>query len=150
MSDSFFDIQPDPKARRIFEVIATSDVRFKHATRQTLFRMGKIFRDDALFATKRGARSGVPYRYGRGFLQASAPGEPPQRRSGFLRKNIVFDVQGTQVLHFADDAYYASFLEEGTRPMKPRPFLMPSINKYGYLFPVIGQQEMDKALRPNS
>lgn len=72
-------------------------------------------------------KSGRRYRIGRGrrrFHIASAPGEPPAVRTGFLRSNIrsgtrrtTFGVEGL----VGSNVVYAPFLEEGTLRMKPRP-----------------------------
>jgi HK97 gp10 family phage protein len=148
MSDRFFDIQPTPATMRHFEVFVTMDSRYIHAVRQTLYRMGKIFYDDARMATMRGPRTGenlLPRKYGRN-IHASAPGESPQRRSGFLRSKLGFNVVGMRILHFRDDAPYAGFLEDGTRKMAKRPFMQPAIQGWGPMFPEIGRQEMEKAM----
>lgn len=146
MSDKFFDIHPSAETTRHFEVIASMSPRYIHATRNTLYRMGKIIYTDAKGATKRGVRTGELFKYGRRRLNASAPGEAPQLRSGFLRKSLGFNVVGMTVLHVRDDAPYAGFLEDGTKKMKPRPFLRPAIDSWSPFFPVIGQQEMAKAM----
>ena len=73
---------------------------------------------------------------------ASAPGEPPARRSGNLRLHWTGNVSvsgGSVVISLESDEFYAKFLEHGTRKMAPRPFLdrieekaMPEIEKiYG-------------------
>ena len=61
---------------------------------------------------------------------ASAPGEPPARRSGNLRLHWYGDVQtraaskGTEVLAVLESGErYASVLENGTPKMAPRPFV---------------------------
>lgn len=136
----------------MFEVFADMSPRYIHATRQTFYRMGKIFYKDAQEATKRGERSGkgfLPKKYGR-HIRVSAPGEPPQRRSGFLRKSEGFKVVGMTVLHLFATAPYAPFVEDGTRKMKPRPFLKPAITTWSPLFPKIGAEEMTKAMRPSA
>jgi len=148
MGEAFFTITPGPDTQKIFEVFADMSPRYIHATRQTLYRMGKIFYEDAKEATKRGPRSGegfLPRKYGRN-IHVSAPGEPPQRRSGFLRKSLGFNVVGMTVLHVRDDAPYAGWVEDGTRKMAPRPFLKPAITTWSHLFPRIGAEEMGKAM----
>lgn len=64
---------------------------------------------------------------------ASAPGETHANRSGRLRKAIEWRVRGDQldfgygIIGGSDSPDYASFVEEGTRRMKPRPTLRNSI-----------------------
>ena len=64
----------------------------------------------------RGKGSGRTYRkypY-KSTYQASAPGEPPARRTGNLRLHWTGNVKGAE--------FYAGYLENGTRKMARRPF----------------------------
>ena len=150
MAEELFKITPSPETKRHFELFADMSPKYIHAVRQTLYRMGKIFYEDARTSTMRGPRTGetlLPRKYGRN-IHTSAPGESPQRRSGFLRQSLGFNVIGMTVLHFRDDAPYAGFLEEGTRKMAKRPFMVPAIKGWSPLFPRIGAEEMAKAMNP--
>ena len=80
----------------------------------------------------KGSRSGRVYKkpYSSATYTASAPGEPPARRSGALRLNWHGEVQGgsagsggvqiTAVLE--SEQHYAGYLENGTSKMAPRPY----------------------------
>lgn len=82
----------------------------------------------------RGQRSGKTYRVlytKRATYQASAPGEPPARRTGSLRmhwsgdveygKTVGNNVEVTAVIESGEK--YSTYLENGTRKMEPRPFV---------------------------
>lgn len=87
----------------------------------------------------RGSRSGRRYRkypY-RSMYTASAPGEPPARRSGNLRLHWSGDVEdgssGSGNVYMTcvieSDEFYAGYLENGTRKMAARPFCDKIIEK---------------------
>ena len=63
--------------------------------------------------------------------QASAPGEPPAGDTGYLAASISHEVVkagDTLVANVRAKANYGIYLELGTRYMKPRPFLRPSLS----------------------
>lgn len=79
----------------------------------------------------KGQRSGRVYRkpHSKATYTASAPGEPPARRSGALRLNWHGEVKGgstaggtkiTAALESEQD--YSGYLEDGTKKMAPRPY----------------------------
>lgn len=80
----------------------------------------------------KGSRGGRVYKkpHSSATYTASAPGEPPARRSGALRLNWHGEVQGgsaggggvqvTAVLE--SEQHYAGYLENGTSKMAPRPY----------------------------
>lgn len=81
----------------------------------------------------KGQRSGRVYRKPhtkRATYTASAPGEPPARRTGMLHLNWYGDVEtravskGTEILAVLEsNERYASMLENGTSKTAPRPFV---------------------------
>lgn len=86
----------------------------------------------------RGKRSGRVYRkpHTKSHYTASAPGEPPARRTGNLRLNWNGTVESsstgsglrvTAVLESRER--YSTYLENGTRRMAPRPFKQPISEK---------------------
>lgn len=86
----------------------------------------------------RGKRSGRVYRkpHAKSHYTASAPGEPPARRTGNLRLNWNGTVESsstgsglrvTAVLESQER--YSTYLENGTRRMAPRPFKQPISEK---------------------
>ena len=85
-----------------------------------------------------GKRSGRVYRkpHTKSHYTASAPGEPPARRTGNLRLNWKGTVESsstgsglrvTAVLESQER--YSTYLENGTRRMAPRPFKQPISEK---------------------
>ena len=78
-----------------------------------------------------GPRTGETYPLpggGGGEYQASAPGEPPAKRTGALDASIRFDVQAEKG-RVGTDNEYALKLEEGDARIEPRPFLEPAVNE---------------------
>ncbi|MFQ7264264.1 MAG: hypothetical protein ACLRO4_07580 [Lachnospiraceae bacterium] len=79
----------------------------------------------------KGQRSGRVYRkpHSKATYTASAPGEPPARRSGALRLNWHGEVKGGSaagetkiVAALESEQRYAGYLENGTSRMAPRPY----------------------------
>lgn len=86
----------------------------------------------------RGKRSGRVYRkpHTKSHYTASAPGEPPARRTGNLRLNwngtVESSITGSGLLVTAvleSQERYSTYLENGTRRMAPRPFKQPISEK---------------------
>lgn len=61
--------------------------------------------------------------------RASAPGESPANFTGFLVKQTAFEVSGHRFMKFGNRAPYSGFLEEGTKNMAARPFLIRAIKE---------------------
>ncbi len=79
----------------------------------------------------KGQRSGRVYKkpHSKATYTASAPGEPPARRTGALRLNWHGEVKGnssgggTQIVAVLEsEQRYAGYLENGTSRMAPRPY----------------------------
>lgn len=73
----------------------------------------------------RGGRRYRKYPY-KSMYTASAPGEPPARRSGNLRLHWNGTVEaggGMVTITLESQEFYATYLEHGTRKMAARPFL---------------------------
>lgn len=122
---------PQEASGRLKVVVAetVSKVNRQAASRGT--RAVNAIRNAELEVLK-GQRSGRTYRkpYSKATYTASAPGEPPARRTGNLRLNWNGTVEGsaassggiaiTAVLESQEE--YAGYLENGTSRMAPRPF----------------------------
>ena len=59
---------------------------------------------------------------------ASAPGEPPHRRTGTLARSITHEVTATTA-RVGTNLKYGKFLETGTSVMAARPYLRPAVYK---------------------
>lgn len=60
----------------------------------------------------------------------SAPGEPPHKDTGRLRASISHQVDATNLKgRVGTNVKYGKFLELGTKRMKKRPFLVPTVAK---------------------
>ena len=86
----------------------------------------------------RGKRSGRIYRkpHSKARYTASAPGEPPARRTGNLRLNWNGTVESSSTgsgikvsAVLESQERYSAYLENGTRRMAPRPFKQPISEK---------------------
>ncbi len=90
------------------------------------FRAANALRNAELEVLQ-GQRSGRIYKKtGGGTYQASAPGEPPARRSGKLREAWSMNVSGGSGfchVELISDTHYAKYLENGTSRMARRPFV---------------------------
>ncbi|PNX51996.1 MAG: hypothetical protein BV456_00960 [Thermoplasmata archaeon M8B2D] len=100
-----------------------------NAMRQSLYEIGKMLvkqTSDNILHTK---KTGILYRYKSRRIRASAPNEFPANRSGRNRKSIQFHVLGKRSMIFGADAPYSKFLEDGTRKMESRNFLLRTIKE---------------------
>lgn len=65
--------------------------------------------------------------------QASKPGEPPRKRTGWLQRNVVYELDEKEKrgrVGLTANAMYGLFLEFGTRFMAARPWLLGTLRKY--------------------
>jgi len=105
------------------------DENTRQGIRQGFFRLGRLLQMNLRKEVIKRNRTGRIYRNGRtktGRLRrhrASAAGETPANRSGNYRKNIGFQIKGSETMEFGirDGAPYAEFLEDGTKKMDARP-----------------------------
>lgn len=94
---------------------------------------GEKVRSDAIKSIQRGPKTGELYSRGGGqnlseTHRASAAGEPPATDTGALVSNSTIKQDGVEVT-IAFNQEYASWLEDGTVNMEPRPFIAPAIEK---------------------
>jgi hypothetical protein len=62
----------------------------------------------------------------------SKPGEPPRKRTGWLQRNVVYEIDGrknTARIGVTAGAKYGAFLELGTRRMRARPWLLATLER---------------------
>jgi len=86
-----------------------------------------------------GNKTGIIYTRRRGGQrirhQASAPGEAPANFTGMLAKSTGFEVSGFRFMKFGSRSKIGSFMELGTKHIKPRPYLIKAIKENeGYAF----------------
>lgn len=119
-------ITPSPLTRGTIIRTEKAYQNARHGMRKGLYELGKILTKTAKDGIKNPPKTGRYYKYKKRRYRASAPGEYPANRSGTLRKSVVFSVKGYERMIFASgagNAFYAKFLEKGTRKIKPRTFL---------------------------
>ena len=85
-------------------------------------RVGTDLKKEFKKEVKTGKKTGRLY----GSHRASAPGETPANLSGHYVKSISTRLGASQLV-FGNSAKYASYLEKGTKRMKPRPGLRNTI-----------------------
>ena len=83
---------------------------------------------------------GREYRRGRTTRVASRHPFPPNNQTGFLKRSITMTKKGSWVVYVIAGARYASWLENGTPRMKPRPFMKPSRDR---IEPIIRKRIID-------
>lgn len=106
-----------------FESFDKASLKFTTAKRHALYRVGKYVTSKIKEKIKNPPKTGAYYKYKGRKKQASAPGEPPANRSGFLRRSVGFVVESQNRMVVGAEAPYGVWLDKGTRRMKPRPFV---------------------------
>lgn len=121
-------IEEGSNNREVFLSLENIEENTRRGIRQGFFRVGHLLRDNLRKETIKKNKTGKLYvrrtKSGRRRRhRASAPGETPAKLSGNYRKNIGFQIKGSESMEFGirDDVDYAEYLEDGTRNMKPRP-----------------------------
>lgn len=138
---NLFEFKLDKKNRRVelrIRNLSKSTIRGIH---QGFFELGSALRADlnreVLAKDKKGrvyhvrTRAGVTGVGKRRRHRASAPGQTPANLSGNYRRNIGYQIHGSNKMEFGirDGIQYAKPLEEGTNIMKPRPGLGNTVKK---------------------
>jgi len=100
---------------------------------QAFYKMGKDLKKDAVNSIKSGTKTGKVYSVNVNGVtrlhRASAPGETPANLTGALAKSIGYDVSGSSYkMEYFADTPYAAWLEDGTKNMSARPYLIATID----------------------
>ena len=110
-------------------VILVSKEIYKHENniRTSLRRHGREVNKELEKVVSTGPRSGRVYSYKGIKYRASAPGEPPAKRSGRLAGSFRYTSRPMELLLYNNaksdrGAPYPRFLEDGTSKMAPRPY----------------------------
>ncbi len=120
-------LQADPNNKRVFVQLNELEDRTRRGVRQFWFALGKSLIKTFNKAVLAKPRRGKVYLRRKGGRKrrhvASLPGETPANDTGNYRKSIGYQIRGEMEMEFGNRAEYASFLENGTKRMKPRPGL---------------------------
>lgn len=102
------------------------------ATRRVSFKIPRLIKRERR-ATSRGLddtlkemRREIRNKIGDPYPPASAPGTPPHRRTGYLRRNVKVKRKGRDF--WVSVPQYGIWLDGGTRRMAERPFIRRTIN----------------------
>ncbi|UOF79248.1 phage protein [Caudoviricetes sp.] len=101
----------------------------KNGVKDGLLALALMAQGEAQKSILRGPKTGRVYKRGKGFHQASAPGEAPANDLGFLANNVKAEMTDDLVASTFSLAPYSVHLEYGTRKMAARPFLRPAVEK---------------------
>jgi HK97 gp10 family phage protein len=115
------------------------------------------------YRVARGSKSGRNLR-AQGYHQASAPGFPPAVNTNRLRASFISDQLGTwkygyafirtsavrTILNYGSRVFYAPMLEFGTRKMRPRPFLRPSVKAFATVVERIFATAVARKFKPRT
>jgi HK97 gp10 family phage protein len=129
-------IIPDPLNRRALNSAQNFSKSVNNGIREAFPDIGKKLKADARRSIRQPPKTGRIYRRRiRGRIrnhQASAPGQPPANMEGALQKTVDYKIKGDELEFGAGDqgdVQYAKYLEDGTKKMKPRKYLIRSILK---------------------
>lgn len=127
-------IEPDPKNIKVEVHLQKSSLYFRQGIRSALFEIGAENVQQAkkfIYNPPKTGRLYKDYKRG-GFHQASKGGESPAHWYGGLQRNMGYVVRGSYEVEFYSNVYYANWLEEGTKKMQPRPYIIRTVNKMKY------------------
>lgn len=115
-------VKRDPGNSVTIDKLKNIDCAFKLAIQNGYTTIGENLKRTNKFDFE-SSKSGRFY----GSHQASAPGEPPAKKTGELERSLFTRVTASDSLFYGADAPYASFLEKGTDIMEARPYLSKAI-----------------------
>ena len=125
------------QGRQYLQGIITGKIKEEHQEhiKKVFDDYGVIISDEMKTLVTTGMRSGRKYIYRGVSYVASAPGEPPAKRSGQLAEGFGFaasfiDLRIWNDAKTQDGKPYPLYLSEGTRKMNARPYFLIIIAKY--------------------
>lgn len=122
-------ITPEPGTSRSLFIISILDRLIQASLEAALPAVGDVVSRRLKYIISSGTRTGRRY-YLKGIAyRASAPGEPPANRTGRLLRSVGYRASGSHTLQVGEDAFYARWLEEGTRKMAPRPHVRVAVEQ---------------------
>lgn len=138
-------IKSDFRNKAIFIKISDLRSKNKEGIRKAFYDIGKDLTkttSNLILAPKHGKIYKIRRLKRIKMHRASAPGEAPANLSGTLRKSVGFDVNGSTKMEFGvraptssiktkktTGAIYGVYLEDGTKKMAKRPFLITAIKQ---------------------
>lgn len=116
----------DELGRRLKRLSQESQAKVRRAVQAT----AAAVHADAVKSIQRGPASGLVYEkyQPRRSHQASAPGQPPQSDTGALASSIAMILRGMRA-EVGTSLEYGKHLEFGTSEIKPRPWLVPAVER---------------------
>ena len=117
----------------------------KIAIKNSFDKIGKLIVLLSTLGIKNPPKTGIAYRYNGRVHIASRVGEYPANRSGNLKDNID-SIRKGEKLYINANAEYAKFLEDGTKKMRKRQFLIRTIMDTSAIQLMIIENELDKEL----
>jgi len=119
-------IKSDKRNEHTFVTIDKMPRATSRAIRGSLYEIGSESVKHMRNMVRTGERTGRLY----GDHRASAPGEPPAARpNSRLTKGMRYTVRGDFQCEFGATAPYAVYLEDGTRNMHPRPYVIRTVKE---------------------
>ncbi len=94
-----------------------------------LHKIAVNVRNDILKSMRSSPGGGKWYKRGKILHQASIPGFPPRVDTGNLWNRIFIEKGYDFSKVYTENVEYATYLEEGTGKMKPRPFFKPAVKR---------------------
>lgn len=134
-------------AKKNIRDVSTAELFFLGGLRDALFDIGRLTSLEASTMIDNNGRTGRIYIVGGKVHQASAPGEAPANLSGKLKSGMDYNVHGHEEVEWGSTVDYGRFLEEGTRSMAPRPYLLKVHAKHGADASVYLGRRVDDALK---
>jgi len=118
------EIKINKKSKDVLISLSEQTKLNRRGLERALHEIGKDVVDETRKLIINGPKTGRVY----GNHQASAPGEAPANKTGRLAASGDYKVRNWQEMTVGETAFYAKFLEDGTRKMKPRPHLIKAVS----------------------